>query len=175
MDKIDVIIYVSILLLIMSLSFGFFKTTTFAVNDQKLLVSLDIHPSQQKIKPGQSLLLELVLRVPGGNMDQTSTVNLEYSIKDLDGNVISSKKESGAIAVKESEVTSLLVPTNTKPGVYVAFVDIKYQGNTYEGSKTFEVVNNIYTLNMAVYILIALILLIFVVLIIKKLRDKYYY
>ena len=93
----------------------------------------------------------------------------------MDGNVISSKKESGAIAVKESEVTSLLVPTNTKPGVYVAFVDIKYQGNTYEGSKTFEVVNNIYTLNMAVYILIALILLIFVVLIIKKLRDKYYY
>ena len=121
MGKTGVIISISILLLIILLFFGFFKTTSFAVNDQKLLVSLDIPPDQQKIKPGQSLLLKLALRVQGGNIDQTSPVDLEYSIKDLDGNIISSKKESGAIAVKESEVTSLLVPTNTKPGVYVAF------------------------------------------------------
>ena len=145
------------------------------VNDQKLLVSLDIPPDQQKIKPGQSLLLEMDIRVPGGNLDQTSTVELEYSIRDLNGKIISSKRESGAIAVKESEVTSLLVPTNTKPGVYAAFVSVNYQGDIYEGSKTFEVTNSIYNLNMVVYFLIALIILVLIFFIIKKIRDKFYY
>jgi len=174
MDNKDILIGISILLLAILFFSGFFKTTGFAVNDQKLLVSLDIPPDQQKIKPGQSLLLEIALRVPGGNIDQTSTVDLEYSIKDLKGNVISSKKESGAIAVKESEVTSLLVPTTTKPGVYVAFVNVIYQGETYEGNKTFEVVDRNFNLKIVIYILIGIILLAFLFLIIKKLRNRYY-
>ena len=177
MDRQVVIICISALLLATLFFSGFFKTTGFAVNDQKLLVSLEIPPDQQKIKPGQSLLLEVTLRVPGGNIDQTSTIELEYSIRDLNDNLISSKKESGAIAVKESTITSLLIPTNTKPGVYAAFVAVNYNGEIYEGSKTFEVSNGGFNLNlnMIVYILIALILLTFLLIIIKKIRDRSYY
>ena len=121
MDRKNIIIAASVALLFVALLFsGVFKPTGFAVNDQKLLVSLDIPSDQQKIKPGESLLLKVDLRVPEGYIDQTSIVELEYSIKDLDGNIISSKIESGAIAVKESEVASLLIPTNTKTGVYTA-------------------------------------------------------
>ena len=177
MDRQVVVICISALLLAILFFSGFFKTTGFAVNDQKLLVSLDIPPDQQKIKPGQSLLLEVTLRVPNGDIDQTSTIELEYSIRDLDGNLVSSKKESGAIAVKESTVTSLLIPTNTKPGVYSAFVAVNYEGEIYEGSKTFEVSKGGFNLNLntIVYILIALILLTFLLIIIKKIRDRSYY
>ena len=121
------------------------------------------------------MLLEVDIRVPGGNIDQTSIVELEYSIKDLDGNLISSKKESGAIAVKESEVASLLVPTNTKPGVYTAFVSVNYEGDIYEGSKTFEVdgkFNISKNGNIIIYALVALIVLILLIIIIKKIRDR---
>lgn len=163
------------LLLVTFLFFGFFRPTGFIINNQKLLVTLDIPPEQQKIKPGESLLLKVDLRVPGGQMDQTSLVELEYSVKDLDGNIISSKIESGAIAVKESEVASLLIPSTTKPGVYTAFVTIKYLGEFYEGSKTFEVSNNIYSLKIVLYVLIALIILALVIIIIKKIRNKIYY
>ena len=174
MDKRDAVICISALLLVILLLPSPFKTTGSAVNDQKLLISLDIPPDQQTIKPGQSLLLEVALRVPGGNIDQTSTLELEYSIRDLDGNLISSKKESGAIAVKESTVTSLLVPTTTKPGVYAAFVSVNYQGDIYEGSKTFEVSNNNYNLKLIIYFLIALILIILIFMIIKRIRNNYY-
>ena len=95
MDKRDVAIFVSVILLAVWLFSGFLKTTGYAVDEQKILLSLDIPPDQQKIKPGQSLLMETDIRVPKGNIDQTSLVELEYSIKDLDGNIISSKTESG--------------------------------------------------------------------------------
>lgn len=171
------IIFAVVFVLIFStlLFFGVFKTTGFATNSQKLLVSLDIPPDQQKIKPGDSLLLKVDLRVPGGYIDQTSLVELEYSVKDLDGNIISSKIEGGAIAVKESEVASLLIPTTTKPGVYTAFVSVRYEGEIYEGSKTFEVSNNLYNLNMIFYILAALAALLLVIIIIKKIKSKNYY
>src|SRR3989344_2796566 len=114
------------------------------INDQtsKFIVSLDISPDQQKIKPGQNLLLEVVIREIGGTLEETSIVELEYSIKDSGGNIISSKKESGVIAVKQSEVTNLLIPTSTKPGVYTANVDMNHAGYKYGGSKTFEVVSS---------------------------------
>lgn len=175
MDNKEILIGVSILLLAIFFFSGLFRTTGFAVNDQKLLVSLDIPPEQQRIEPGQSLLLEIALRVPGGNIDQTSIVELEYSIKDLDGKIISSKKESGAIAVKESTVASLLVPTVTKPGVYNAVVGVTYQGDFYEGSKTFEVTGKKSTLEIIVYILAGLLLLIFISLIVRKIRNRYSY
>ena len=172
MDKELLIIFISALLLIAGFFSGFFRPTGFAVNDQKLLVSLDIPPDQQKIQPGQDILLEISLRVPGGNIDQTTNVDLEYSIRDLDGNVISSKIESGAVAVKESDVTSLLIPTNTKPGVYTAFVTATYQGENYTGSKTFEVVGNAFSFNTIIYILIGLILLVLLYIIARRIGIK---
>ncbi len=175
MDNNRIIISVVVVFSIGLFLFNSFHLTGLAVNDQKLLVSLDIPPDQQKIKPGSSLLLEMAIRVPGGEIDQTSIVDLEYSIRDLDGNIISSKKESGAIAVKESAVTSLLVPSTTKPGVYAAFVAVTYKGDVYEGSKTFEVSDNLYNLNMIVYFLIALIILLLIFFVTKKIRDKFYY
>jgi hypothetical protein len=166
---------VFVLLLVILFFSGFFKPTGSAINDQDLLVDLDIPPDQQKINPGESLLLKISLRVPGGDIDQTSLVELEYSIREPNGNIVSAKKESGAIAVKESDVASLLVPTSTKPGVYLAFVKVTYQGNTYEGSKTFEVVNNKFNLTLILYILLGLIFLILLAFLIIKIRNRFYY
>lgn len=173
MDRQIVVISVSLLLLILLFSSGFFKTTGFLVNDQKLLISLEIPPDQQRIEPGQSLLLEVTLRVPNGNLNQTSNIDLEYSIRDLTGNLVSSKKESGSIAVKESVVTSLLIPTNTKPGVYRASVSVSYEGETYEASKTFEVSDRFgLDLKIVVYFLVTSILLLLLFIIIKKLKNR---
>lgn len=167
MYKKEAVLFVSVLLLAVLIFFGLFKMTGFAINNRDLIVSLDIPPDQQKISPGQSLLLEVAVRKPGGSIDQTSTVDLEYSIKDAKGNIISSKNESGALAVKESEVTSLIIPTGTKPGVYTASVAVGYGENTYVASKTFEVIGSRSNLNFPVYFLIILIL-IFIYLIVNR-------
>ncbi len=132
---------------------------------QKLIVTLDIPSDQEKINPGQSLLLEVAIREPDGTMEEKSILYLEYSIKDSQGNIISEKKESGVIAVKQSKITSLLIPTNIKPGVYTAYVNVNYKENNYIESKTFEVmgnkkIDNIYQLS---FITTLLILIIFVI------------
>src|SRR3989344_6299438 len=127
---------VLILLTGLSIFSNNYDLTGYAVGGERLIVSLDIPSDQQKINPGESLLLEVVIREAGGNIDQASVIDLEYSIKNYKEEIISSKRETGVIAVKQSEVTSLLIPTNTKPGVYIANVAVNYQGNVYSGSKT---------------------------------------
>lgn len=132
---------------------------------QALIVSLDIPSDQQKIKPGEGLLLEVAIREPGGTIGDASFIELDYVIKDSQGTIISEKKESGAIAVKQSEVNSLLIPTDTKSGVYTALVYVNYKGNTYVGSKTFEVVSYAKTemIVASVILIILIILLIFII------------
>ena len=86
-----------------------------------------------------------------------------------------SKKESEAIAVKQSEVTSLLIPTNTKPGVYTASVSVNYQGGIYAGTKTFEVLGN-KKLNLSSIFLYVFVIIVFVLLFIlyrKKISKKH--
>jgi len=163
MDNKRVVVYIVILSLAVLLLYNQFHITGFVTEGQRVIVSLDIPPDQQKIKPGQSLLIETAIRVPGGNIDQTTLVELEYSIKDLEGNIISLKRESGAIAVKESAVTSLLIPTDTEPGVYTAVVSVDYEGEVYEGSKTFEIIGQDKKLSFF-YVLIIIMIIIIVIL-----------
>ena len=169
MKKREIVVCLSVLLLVILLFF--FKTTGFAVNSPKLIVSFDISSDQEKITPGQSVLLKATIRKPLGDIDQLSIVELEYSIKDIDGKIISSKKESGAISIKESTVASLLIPTSAKPGVYVASVVVKNDNETYEANKTFEVIGDGYNSSTAIYVLAILIILAFALFIFKRIRK----
>ena len=167
MQKNLLIYLILILLASILIFFNYFEITGLVSRDQGgLIVSLDIPSDQQKIKPGESILLEVVIRELGGTTEETTAIDLEYSIKDLDGNIISSKQERGAIAVKQSEVTSLLIPTNTKPGVYVASVSVNYKGNTYIGTKTFEIITTEKTSSLNLNIIVTIILVIITIFII---------
>ena len=171
MNNKKVVIYVVVLLSVALLLFYSFSMTGFATKNQRLIVSLDILSDQQKIDPGESLLLEVAIRELGGNMEETSFIDLEYSIKDSKENIISSKKESGAIAVKQSEVISLLVPTNIEPGIYTASVDVTYQEEVYTGTKTFEVLGQNDKLNF-IYALIIIAIIMAFALYRKKLTRR---
>ena len=170
MDRKKIIVII-LVLSALAIFLGFFKFTGFAVSNPKFLVSLDIPPDQQKMSPGGSLLLETVFGEPGANIDQMKIVDLEYSIKDLNGNTISSKSESGSVAVKESEVTSLLVPTTAKSGVYIASVDVTYNGEVYSATKTFEVVGSTPNPKILLYILGVVVFVVLVFTIVKKIKK----
>lgn len=137
-----------------------------------LIVSLDIPLDQQKIKPGENILLEVVIRELGGTIEETFPIDLEYSIKDSEGNIISIKQERGSIAVKQSEVTSLLIPTSTKPGVYTASLSVNYKESTYIGTKTFEVISSQKKTSSIIYVILTVII---VIIILLTLLGKYYH
>ena len=165
---------VLILLTGLSIFSNNYDLTGYAVGGERLIVSLDIPSDQQKINPGESLLLEVVIREAGGNIDQASVIDLEYSIQNYKEEIISSKRETGVIAVKQSEVTSLLIPTNTKPGVYTANVKVNYKGNVYSGNKTFEIVSSykINDLNTIIFISLAAVVIIILLILSKRKSRK---
>ena len=65
----------------------------------------------------------------------------------------------------------MLIPTDTEPGVYTAFVSVTYEGNVYEGSKTFEIINQKNELSLF-YILMIVMAIIIVILLFLLWKDE---
>jgi len=178
----DVIIILSLILflsiVVISLGYLNFRTTGYAIDNQttnaQLILSLRLQPESLKVKPGETLFFLLDIR-ESGFVDETSTVNLKYTISDLKGNIISFKEENGELKIKESQLENLLIPTDTKPGVYIASVEVEYNGQIYTTKKTFEVDSKGFNLNILAYVLASLVFLALVYWVIRKIRKKYYY
>ena len=65
---------------------------------------------------------------------------LEYSIKDMDGNIINYKHETLAVEIKTSIIRELKVPEDTKIGDYIFYVKLTYDKHIATSSDLFEVV-----------------------------------
>ena len=61
MDKRNLIVLFILLIFTLLLS-NFLSITGFVTKENNLIISLNIPPDQQKIKPGENLLLEIAIR-----------------------------------------------------------------------------------------------------------------
>lgn len=86
-------------------------------------VNVEVLPEYKKIYQGDELLLQIVLfNLKGfGAFD----VNVAYSIKDEDGNIIAAEEEIVAVETQAKLIRKLLIPSDIKPGTYKAFVEVK--------------------------------------------------
>ena len=100
-------------------------------------VDVAVLPKSKKVFPGDEVLMEVNLfNVRGfGRVD----VIVEYAIKDLDGNVISSEHETVAVETQAKFTRSILVPSNSLPGAYAAFVKVTYGDSIGVSSDLFEI------------------------------------
>ena len=91
----------------------------------------------KKIFPGEDIILEVNLfNVRGfGRVD----VGIEYAIKDLQGTLIASEHETLAVETQAKFTRSLSVPSDLKPGTYIAAAKITYADSVGIGSDLFEV------------------------------------
>lgn len=91
----------------------------------------------KKIFPGEEIILEVNLfNVRGfGRVD----VSIEYAIKDLQGTLIASEHETLAVETQAKFTRSLSVPSDLKPGTYIAAAKITYADSVGIGSDLFEV------------------------------------
>ena len=172
-----IIILVVALLLLILFGYNLFKPTGYAIdtssNSQNLIINLRLQPDSLKVRAGENLFLLLNIReINVGSVNTSSIVNLKYSIQDLGENILSFKEESGELRVKESEVVSLLIPTDTKPGIYIAAVEVEYGGQTYMAKKTFEVVDVWYKSNFFYFLIILILFTFLLFFMIKKTKKK---
>lgn len=100
-------------------------------------VDVDVLADSKKIFAGEEILLEVNLfNVRGfGRVD----VGVEYSIKDLKGNLVATEHETLAVETQAKFTRALLVPSDLRPGTYVAFVKVTYADSVGTSSDLFEV------------------------------------
>jgi hypothetical protein len=101
-------------------------------------VSIKIPDNYKKINPGKDLFFEIKLFNFGeiGRVD----ANVNYLIKDFDGNVIESKDETIAVETQASISRTVKLPADSKPGDYIAIANVKYGNDTASSSDMFQVV-----------------------------------
>jgi len=114
------------------------KFLIFDSTKQLFDVNVEVLPDYKKIFQGEELLIQIVLfNLRGfGRAD----VNVEYSIKDPNGNLIATQEEVVTVETQAKFVRKLLIPSDLKPGTYVAFVEVTTpDGLVGTSSDSFEV------------------------------------
>jgi len=100
-------------------------------------VDVEVLPEFKNIFPGDNIFLEVSLfNVRGfGRVD----VELEYAIRDFQGNVIALEQETVAIETQAKFSRELLIPRDTKPGTYVASAKVTFGESVGISSDIFEI------------------------------------
>jgi len=99
------------------------KLLIFDSTKQLFDVNVEVLPDYKKIFQGDELLIQIILfNLRGfGSVD----VNVRYSIKDTNGNIVATEEEIVAVETQAKFVRKLLIPSDLKSGTYVAFVEVK--------------------------------------------------
>ena len=93
--------------------------------------------ASKKIFKGEELLLEVNLFNMRGF--GSADVSVEYSIKDFKGNVVATENEILAVETQAKFSRALLVPSDLRPGNYIALVKVTYADSIGLSSDVFEV------------------------------------
>ena len=101
-------------------------------------VKIDIPNYYRRIYPGGELLATVSIF----SIERVGLVDteIEYIVKDDEGNDVYSEKETLAVDVQTSFVKSLKVPTGIEPGNYVLYIKVTYDGIVSSASSFFEII-----------------------------------
>src|SRR3989344_3437492 len=93
-------------------------------------VDVEILNEDKKVKQGGRVNSKILLFNLG--VTEEIDVDIEYSILDLVGNVIASETEKEIIETQFQKLKDIKIPKDTKPGVYVYAVKVRYIDNAQE-------------------------------------------
>lgn len=100
-------------------------------------VLVEIPQKYKTLAPGEEISVNIKLfeieRV--GKAD----VELEYSIRDAENNIIAYKKDTVSVNIQSDLIKSLVIPENIEKGNYIFYVNVKYDGKTASAAESFTV------------------------------------
>jgi len=134
-------------------------------------VKVEVPPQYKEVFPGEEVLAEMTIYNLGriGRVD----VNLEYGIKDLEGNILGSKHETLAVETSVSIIRNLDIPATMEPDNYVFYGKVNYNDIVGTGSSMFRVIQKRKIgMNLIFLILIILALIVLIILIIYNLKKR---
>lgn len=109
------------------------------VESKKLFfdLSLDVAPEYRFVMPGDELMVQVTLF----NLEEIGKVDVgvDYVLKDLEGNVVSTEKDIVAVEKQASFSKRILIPSDLKEGDYVIGVYAVYKNSVGTSSYMFHV------------------------------------
>ena len=115
-------------------------TTIVEVESTKKIFDVDIKIQENKVVRGSNLVAEVVIFNLGQDLGRVDT-QVEFGIKDLDGNIIQKEENRIAVQTQASFTESILVPKYLEEGRYVAYAIVTFDGEIGTASEVFEVIS----------------------------------
>jgi len=152
------------------------KVLIFDSTKQLFDVNVEVLPDYKKIFQGEELLIQIILfNLRGfGAVD----VNVKYSIKEPKGGLVATEEEIVTVETQAKFVRKLLIPSDLRPGNYVAFVEVKTpDGLIGTSSDSFEVSSRFegeYPLQLRYYVLgfVGVITLLIIIILLLRLSER---
>lgn len=101
-------------------------------------MNINVQPEDRRVTRGKNVDLGVKLFNLAGI--KPASVNMEYFVKDLDGNTIITEQESVVIETQVLFSKTLHIPSNMKPGSYIFAAKSEYGSSVGTSSYLFEVV-----------------------------------
>ena len=146
----------------------------FISNTSALSVNIHVPEKYTDVSPGERFYFEISVKYPEN--PERKDLRLEYEITDRDGGLIAQTKTLKAVETQASFIDFIVIPENTKSGLY--FISVKildYDELSEEVSSSFNVVGNkVNQLKLYFIILLSAVLIIgaFVIVSIRSIRKK---
>lgn len=142
-------------------------------------VDIEIPRDYLNVLAGEYLIVEIELF----NMGDTGRIDfdIEYFIRDANGENIVYHRDTRSIETMISFIEKFMLPENVKPGQYVLYVRVSYDGKVASSSAWFSVVEeSSFLLNNGIYVLIVLLIIFIAIIVViilwnrRKVREEGY-
>jgi len=117
-----------------------------------------IQPKYKIIEPGNDVLVQVTMFNLG--ISGRTDINVEYIIKDSNGNYVYDQNETVALETQASFIKDITTPSDINYGNYLVYVKTTYAGKVASATDSFQVVSSIVTNTEKIYIVIIIILII---------------
>ena len=151
-------------------------TTIVEVESSKKIFDVDIRIQEKKVVKGTNLVAEIIIFNLGQSIGRVDT-QVEFGIKDLDGNIIQTEEIRLAVETQASFTESILVPKYLEDGRYVFYAIVTFDNETGAASEIFEVISRpagfLALSTLYIYIIPGFILIIIILIILFELKHHY--
>lgn len=151
-------------------------TTIVEVESSKKIFDVNIKLQNKEVVRGSNLAVEFTIFNLGEDLGRVDT-QIEYGIKDLEGNIISKGEARVAVQTQSSFTQSILIPKYLKEGIYVVYATVKFDGEVGTATETFEVISNppgfLALSTLYIYIIPGFVSIIIILIILLELQHHY--
>ena len=151
-------------------------TTIVEVESIRKIFDVDVKIQNKEVVRGGNLGAEIVVFNLGKDLGRVDT-QIEYGIKDFDGNIISREEKRVAVETQASSTVSVLIPKYLVEGRYILYATVTFDAEVGTATEIFEVISRpagfVALSTVYIYLIPGFISIIIILIIIEYFRHYY--